>query len=1351
MRSQSENASSDGARVVSPVISDYLDEYFSNDAFKASVSGAVSAWRGFELQTLYICLRMLEDKSEYLSYLPESVEDLLVVDASSEPATIELVQVKSSVSSEGLSFSAVAPRQKGKKLPKEDSFFGHARFFLERGVDVSLRLVVFGKLGDELRGYSNGDNRCRESILAKVKGQYGEDVEACAREHFTVEALAEEQVRARVDNAAGTLLEVAACPTMLVNATNARVRHASRFREVITRDDLRRMVQGVGEDIVSFSGYESQYGRTLFSLSERFSSLLSDDELVAYRQGTSAAPEHIASGFDVVRPRWMDAISGAFQDSDVVLVAGASGQGKSTLCYRYLFERTSVFDGYLISGLRTQEEAQDVCACLLRIAENNADALTYAYIDGAEEGPWIWVAEQVSERSNGKIKLLVSIREDSMNRFNGVVKRFDYRVIDICLSRGEAEGIYASYGNTAFPSFEESWLSFGEKGPLMEYTASLSSGVSLQARLFEQVSAFCRNAPSDSWVYALYLASLLGSEGISVETAKLKEATGCDNVISFVEALRNEHLVKVADNGTIAPVHPYRSRIIAGLLCELVLESPERVRADVVRCASWSAATVLVHICNDPRNAADQACSLVAAANGSWESLSEMVKYALWADTRVLYADCAEVRAPFIERRLCSWLAFAAGGGVSGTFGAKEGGYLSDLIAKNMGDEGRDLFRRAAEYEVDYAATRSFLRQIEFSALSMPRESGALTSAGFVLTQLATQGVRLEEASSYAAECLGFLDLGSLPLESLLDFTMGAALCGCSLPDGSIAILGERIDCECGVVWKSSDEGSIDLLQVPKGNGRGLNDELVAALAMYRKLRPGAKVYAGRQVGVDALLPAESRPALSKRIPARNLPIYWRNVPDRLFISMCNVDDSPDSWDELAGCLREIFSLFMEVSDGLSRSIDKCFEKGVFVPIKESLGKKVGLLAKHTSLARVSVPKAALDCAGFCEFGSPIDPRQARKADAGAVPGSQHEGGMLRATVHVVNAISNFMRFCAAPLQKFKEGESDGLTHDTRLAAVNLAEIAKGCDGVQAELAGFYSSEIVPKALKEEATLLCCLYNKCLTESLRVEHGVRYAQRQRARMILCGGALVRDAMIARGFKARYSPSETSPSFLSEVTESFEEAYRDESVRIFGPFGGDDALAEYFLLPQVLGDVCVDYLLGGCYLGSVSYPSFQLLGLHGEDHGPLASPKREAERARQLGIATSSVLEAYSAASTLCVLCSQCAEVNSAVLEASGGESPSDAGYVEWRELTSRQLEDASAILKSHIELIFSKVGEPCAELLSGIDGVVSEASGIVDASGVVAFFETLKSTLITLDPVEFVFNGNAGDGFAGWR
>jgi hypothetical protein len=59
-----------------------------------------------------------------------------------------------------------------------------------------------------------------------------------------------------------------------------------------------------------------------------------------FQHGMSARFEHILAGCDIPHRRWLDRISAGFQMASVVIVHGASGQGKSALAYRWLQDET---------------------------------------------------------------------------------------------------------------------------------------------------------------------------------------------------------------------------------------------------------------------------------------------------------------------------------------------------------------------------------------------------------------------------------------------------------------------------------------------------------------------------------------------------------------------------------------------------------------------------------------------------------------------------------------------------------------------------------------------------------------------------------------------------------------------------------------------------------------------------------------------------------------------------------------------------------------------------------------------------------------------------------------------------
>ena len=57
-----------------------------------------------------------------------------------------------------------------------------------------------------------------------------------------------------------------------------------------------------------------------------------------YLQGVSAHPTHIRNNFDFKRNYWTEEIQAVINSKGVAILKGVSGQGKTTLCYRYLID-----------------------------------------------------------------------------------------------------------------------------------------------------------------------------------------------------------------------------------------------------------------------------------------------------------------------------------------------------------------------------------------------------------------------------------------------------------------------------------------------------------------------------------------------------------------------------------------------------------------------------------------------------------------------------------------------------------------------------------------------------------------------------------------------------------------------------------------------------------------------------------------------------------------------------------------------------------------------------------------------------------------------------------------------------
>jgi transposase len=105
-------------------------------------------------------------------------------------------------------------------------------------------------------------------------------------------------------------------------------------RGEVTRNDL--------EQIRLFVQEQMQLGMTNLAIQNGWIERLNfvpEEHPEDYYEGKNARPGHILAGLDVQRPGWNDRLSEALERSYVCVLRTASGQGKSTLLYRYAYEQ----------------------------------------------------------------------------------------------------------------------------------------------------------------------------------------------------------------------------------------------------------------------------------------------------------------------------------------------------------------------------------------------------------------------------------------------------------------------------------------------------------------------------------------------------------------------------------------------------------------------------------------------------------------------------------------------------------------------------------------------------------------------------------------------------------------------------------------------------------------------------------------------------------------------------------------------------------------------------------------------------------------------------------------------------
>lgn len=1177
-------------------IQEQLKNYFESNIFSDSVRGASSAWEGFQRQTIYICSRIAEGVKA--NYLPETVEDLAVI---FPDESLELVQVKS-ISSD-FTLSVLKPN-------KEDSFFRHIIHFYKLGIRVIPKIVVFGKLGAEMANFVSGDVSSKNAIAKKLSNYFPDqaDFVSYLLETLIVEECEEDALKDCIYRNLGDFFEASVAPDMVFRELTTKVEECSRSRGSIDGDWLISASRQIAQKAAALRGCANQYGITIQPLSNIVSESLGSEDQLNYRLGVSARLSHIINGFDVARPRLFMAIEQAFTRSRIVLVRGASGQGKSTACYRYLYDK-GLFWSFSISSAMDEKDANEIAACLRGLSEETEKPV-YAYIDGAAGRGWFRLANEIN-KSVPNVRLLVSIREEDLNDSLTAEWDLSCSYVYAKLDKDEAREIFEYFKTeTVFPSFEESWRSFGGKGPLMEYIFSITQGVSLKRMLRSQVAAIAAHA-DDKELICLYIASVLGAEGVPTSVRALKATVQCSGLYRFLLSIRDEHLIRILDNGLLLPLHPYRSMVLAKEL-ETIIATPLDIELFryIVCCGEGPIGRVLAsHFGVISLNQRD--ADVIAGSISSWTAASEVLKYALWADTHLLFEKSEELRLRSRKEEISLSFAFMMGGGlVPREKKIDRAVFLSIVKDPSRRNVLETLFSDFSKLRFIPNLMAKMLAAMSGIQLSDPFTDEEYRCAGFVYG-ISGLFSSIDEKVSELNTPDQFVFNETCALDALLDYSLGLQLAGCSLPRELSVALQHRINSELRIIWSRVENNKLVLFQVGLIDESDVNDSLVSALAAYRELYPGLESYSGRMLGTDLFLPdGLESPDANKSIPAENLPFNWQNTPNFLYRAMCDYDDAPETWACLRTTLEDFWGLFTSSITGLMRCVEKWNNKGCFLGLDNKL---VGSLIRVNEIGKtiqLGIPKESLDSKGYAVYEAAIDTRQRETISSPVIAtGGGKASSPFRKTSKAVNTVTSFVSNAFAVLQEIKNGSLTNESQDIRLSMVNLASVYEEIDDIRAEYSDVFGPSKFLSNAKNQLLLFWLLWSElCFTPLTRKP--MLAAARSRLAVLQAAPGRVFDYIGNRDDVDVVSESEGArfKVYLSEDTSSFEEMFDCALAKIYPSLNYDLLMPEVSVLPLMLGPVRVDYYIGSFYFNSDIYPSSQLIYVGERGHKPLCLPE-----------------------------------------------------------------------------------------------------------------------------------------------
>jgi len=528
-----------------------------------SKRGAPAAYRGYRLQALYALKRILASAIDPgCVFHLEGREDLDVWDTGDR--LTEAIQVKSY---ESLVLSDLEPA-------KPNSFFRHAAELLRSSDIPRIKLVNFGSIGPEMDQAWAGNESHRSRVAQKLKGHGFQDTEIEAIfDCVELIELDESQERHTVYSYLQDAL-TGIDPDNAFDLLNAWLYNVAEHRERVTRFDVIERVNNVGRFLAERYTHHREWFTSITPLTDR--DILDDQRTELQNEfyaGVSARYEHILAGLDFRREDKLAEITAKFENGQVVIVHGASGQGKTSLAYRYLHDTFPDAWRFAIEVIEGRQHAIEIARALAGHA--NAVGIPMAiYIDvSPRDTAWPELVKPLARHPG--FHILVTIREEDFRRTSMPGAELEYETVELTFDEAEARQIYeravASGQGTEFLDFDEAWDRFGSKGPLMEFVYLLTQTTTLHARLQEQVHRIRdevrkMEAHPDELVL-LRLVSIASAYEARLHTTHLLGQLDLPDSDHTLRLFEKEYLIRLSSDGYyIEGLHPIRSRILTDFL-----------------------------------------------------------------------------------------------------------------------------------------------------------------------------------------------------------------------------------------------------------------------------------------------------------------------------------------------------------------------------------------------------------------------------------------------------------------------------------------------------------------------------------------------------------------------------------------------------------------------------------------------------------------------------------------------------------------------------------------------------------------------------------------------------------------
>lgn len=874
--------------------------------------GAVSALRGYRNQFLYTLLRVFHHTTKEGVFRPEGeYEDLDIYDSSNK--LTEIIQVKDYNGTLTL-YNILSS--------KESTLIRRAIKAYKQGLQPIIKLISFGEVNDQIKNLAQASYSEKTKNILKKKHKLKAHEITFLEENFEYEVVDEEKLKEDVLAAIkewDTFTDSQMTLDLLLYWTYLVAENQTTITPADFKEQFYKICKFGNERSAFYHSYQTLIKPFDKNLEIENQTLLQAN----FYQGIAAKYEHILADVDVVREDKLVLLKEKFRKTNIVFIHGASGQGKSTLAYRYLHNcccDEAVFELKHTPG--NIVEVYQMIEALEGISKGINFPVTL-YID-VEPGNKEWINILTELATKKHFNFLVTIREEDWNSIE-VTDQFEFGDVGLTLVENEAELIYDSLSahqtDLKFIDFNDAWTTFGGEGPLLEFVYLITQHQSLSAKLKSQINNIRKEANelSKEKIKLLRYISLADAYGAKVKFKDLAQSLNLSDIVFLVEQLQNEYLIKFTESKShLIGLHPIRSTIIKDLLFddEINVEAEYALQA----IPFIDDGSLLIFLRNAFTQGKLEATTLLdwlkSFSPASWQAYYLILKSLLWKGVYDYVQENIPVLEQIYNRHKGGWLLiidFDLANVSKDASGVLERfGLAKDEDAKKLSDKSKVL-----QYAIEWLKNIPQIRfkpssKAEWEALSMvifwcihfDNSSIKVDFGQFDYVNLASQPLWLQSQVLYALK--SFNTESRLQVEKVEE----AFLDKLSIEHQVISINKTDDTISCHNIF--------DITQDAESNEEGddiINNKLMGIIRLLRFAFPEKEHYKVQGVGHKFSFIPELYDFSKKEITQTNLHLKPLVDINSTFINLFEHLKRPLSWQEYANQLlhwREKYTYALE-------------------------------------------------------------------------------------------------------------------------------------------------------------------------------------------------------------------------------------------------------------------------------------------------------------------------------------------------------------------------------------------------------------------------------------------------------